>query len=104
MSTITSAINAYQSAAKTAASSASVQTEDQVPAGQSFSDLLHSTTLQAVEAGKQSEQVSKQALAGKADLRDVVVAVQNAEVTLETVVAVRDKVVNAYNEILKMPI
>ncbi len=48
--------------------------------------------------------MSKQALSGKADVRDVVAAVNNAELTLQTVVAVRDKVVSAYNEILHMPI
>ena len=45
-----------------------------------------------------------QALAGKADLADVVTAVSNAELTLQTVVAVRDRVVAAYLDILKMPI
>jgi flagellar hook-basal body complex protein FliE len=34
----------------------------------------------------------------------VVTAVSNAEVTLQTVVAVRDRVVAAYLDILKMPI
>jgi len=34
----------------------------------------------------------------------VVTAVANAQHTLETVVAVRDKVLNAYQEILRMPI
>ncbi len=43
-------------------------------------------------------------IAGEADLKDVITAVANAEQTLETVVAVRDKVLAAYNEILKMPI
>ncbi len=35
---------------------------------------------------------------------DVVQAVSNAELTLQTVVAVRDRVVNAYQEIMRMPI
>ena len=43
------------------------------------------------------------AAVGKADLNDVVQAVTNAEVTLQTVTAVRDKVLNAYQEILRMP-
>jgi flagellar hook-basal body complex protein FliE len=43
-------------------------------------------------------------LAGKADIVDVVNAVNQAELTLDTVVAVRDKVVSAYQSILNMPI
>jgi flagellar hook-basal body complex protein FliE len=35
---------------------------------------------------------------------DVVTAVSNAEMTLQTVVAVRDRVLNAYQEIMRMPI
>ena len=35
---------------------------------------------------------------------DVVTAVAEAEATLQTVVAVRDKVIAAYNDIIKMPI
>ncbi|NBX04163.1 MAG: flagellar hook-basal body complex protein FliE, partial [Alphaproteobacteria bacterium] len=41
---------------------------------------------------------------GKVDLTDLVTAVSSAELTLNTVVAVRDKVINAYQEIIRMPI
>jgi flagellar hook-basal body complex protein FliE len=44
------------------------------------------------------------AAAGEAELLDVVTAVSAAEISLETVVAVRDEVVRAYQEILRMPI
>ncbi len=57
----------------------------------------------AVNTGKVSEQMTAAAAAGQADLNQVVVAVAEAEVTLNTVVAVRDKVVEAYKEILRMP-
>ena len=45
-----------------------------------------------------------QAATGKADLVDVVTAVAAAEATLETVVTVRDQVIKAYQDILRMPI
>ena len=45
-----------------------------------------------------------QALVAPTDVSQVVMAVTNAEVTLETVVAVRDRVIQAYQDILKMPI
>ena len=43
-------------------------------------------------------------MTGQVDIRDVVMAVNNAEVTLQTAVAVRDKVIAAYQEIMRMPI
>ena len=44
------------------------------------------------------------AVEGKANVAEVVTAVANAELALQTVVAVRDQVVQAYQEILRMPI
>ncbi len=44
------------------------------------------------------------AAAGKSDIVDVVTAISAAESSLETVVAVRDQVIQAYQEILRMPI
>jgi flagellar hook-basal body complex protein FliE len=45
-----------------------------------------------------------QATAGKADLIEVVTAIAESEAALETLVAVRDKVIGAYEEIMRMPI
>ena len=53
---------------------------------------------------QQSEQMTAASVTGNADLVDVATAVSAAELTLETVVAVRDQVVRAYQEILRMPI
>ena len=50
------------------------------------------------------EVAAAQGAAGQADIVNVVNAVNAAELTLETVVAVRDKVIAAYQDILKMPI
>jgi flagellar hook-basal body complex protein FliE len=73
-------------------------------AGTGFSDMLGKALNESVGTLKQSEQVSLKGAAREADLLDVVNAVSNAEVTLQTVVAVRDKVVSAYQEIMRMPI
>lgn len=100
------AISAYQNAAKSLSGGgdgdsgvASVNSD-----GSDFATLLKNGAKTAIDASKKSEEMSKQAIAGKADVRDVVAAVNNAELTLQTVVAVRDKVISAYSEILKMPI
>ena len=44
------------------------------------------------------------ALTKETSLVDIVTAVTNAEVALETAVAVRDRVIAAYQEIIRMPI
>lgn len=69
-----------------------------------FSQMVKNFAENAVETGKRSEIQSAAAAAGKADLNSVVVAVTEAELTLNTVVAVRDKVLESYREILRMPI
>jgi flagellar hook-basal body complex protein FliE len=94
------AIAAYSNTAR-----AAVPTGEMLPqSGQTFANLVEKAGEQALQATKGGEQASIQAIAGKADLNDVVTAVSNAEITLQTVVAVRDRVVGAYLDILKMPI
>jgi len=72
--------------------------------GGDFSAMVKGFAEGAVKSGQQAEQQTTAAAAGKADLNSVVMAVSEAELTLNTVVAVRDKVIEAYREILRMPI
>ncbi|HYE01482.1 MAG TPA: flagellar hook-basal body complex protein FliE [Alphaproteobacteria bacterium] len=72
--------------------------------GPAFADVLKEAVGHAVGVQAGSEQISAAAVAGKADMTDVVTAVTNAEVTLQTVTTVRDKVLQAYQEILRMPL
>lgn len=103
--TIANALNAYAALAKAPASEGmeARDTPDPVP-GSDFASVLKDAAKSVVGTMKTSEQQSAAAIAGKADIREVVAAVANAEMTLDTVVTVRDKVINAYNEILRMPI
>jgi flagellar hook-basal body complex protein FliE len=73
-------------------------------AGASFADLLGQSFTGAVDATKSAEQASFGAVNKTSDLVDVVSAVNNAELALETVVAVRDKMISAYQDIMRMPI
>lgn len=72
--------------------------------GPSFGDLLAQSVDDAIETNRTSENVSIQAASGQADLQDVVEAVNAAEISLQTVVSIRDRVISAYQEILRMPI
>lgn len=103
----TAAISAYLQAAKmgTGASEAvSGASSAAQTGGTSFGDLLSGVMNDAATTGRAAELKANGALQGKGDLVDVVTAVQAAEVSLETVVAIRDKVIAAYQEIMRMPI
>jgi flagellar hook-basal body complex protein FliE len=76
---------------------------DQVGGGD-FAALLNDATESAIDALRKGETESLKAAAGTADINEVVIAVSEAEMTLQTVVAVRDKVIQAYQDILRMPI
>jgi flagellar hook-basal body complex protein FliE len=69
-----------------------------------FADILKSAMTDAVSASKTAERQMANQVAGKAELVDVVTAISAAEQSLETVMAIRDQVINAYQEIIKMPI
>ncbi|MGI9435220.1 MAG: flagellar hook-basal body complex protein FliE [Geminicoccaceae bacterium] len=70
----------------------------------SFSDLLARSVSDAIDSSRNSESVSVQAASGRANLQDVVEAVNAAELSLQTVVSIRDRVISAYQEIMRMPI
>ena len=69
-----------------------------------FSNFLQSALKDGIGTMKQGEAMATNQVAGKANIVDVVGAVNQAEITLDTVVAVRDKVVQAYQSIMNMPI
>ena len=56
------------------------------------------------ETLRQSEQIAQDSMVGKADPHMLVQALSQSELAVETVVAVRNKVVEAYQEILRMPV
>ena|ERR1051325_3560532 len=76
----------------------------QAPQAGGFGDLVKSAISDAVGASKQAEHQMAAQVAGKAELVDVVTAISAAESSLETVMAVRDQVISAYQEIMRMPI
>lgn len=75
-----------------------------LPQGGGFADILKSAMTDAVHASKNAEHQMAAQVAGKTELVDVVTAISAAEASLETVMAVRDQVISAYQEIMRMPI
>ncbi len=98
----TDAVRAYDKMAR----QDSIQGPDvaQPSGGTGFSDMLREATESAVSSLREGEAQSLRAAAGTADINDVVMAMSKAEMTLQTVVTLRDKVIQAYQEIIRMPI
>jgi len=97
----TDAVNAYQ---KMARKDTLPGLEPRGDSNGDFAEVLRSATQDAIGSLRAGEQQSLMAAAGTADLTDVVTAVGKAEMTLQTVVSLRDRVIQAYQEILRMPI
>src|SRR5438552_16176496 len=74
------------------------------PGGPDFAKMLGAALNDAVSASHHAEAQMAAQVQGKAQLVDVVTAISSAEASLETVMAVRDQVISAYQEIMRMPI
>ena len=72
--------------------------------GGGFADMVGEAVKSTMSNIKNAETVSANAMTGKASLTDVVTAVNGADIALKSVVAIRDRVINAYQDIIKMPI
>jgi flagellar hook-basal body complex protein FliE len=72
--------------------------------GPGFADLVRNAINDVAQTSKAAETQMAAQVAGKAELIDVVTAISAAEASLETVMAVRDQVIAAYQEIMRMPI
>ena len=95
---------AYQSIANIGgASSAAASAPTQAP-GANFSDFLSGAVKDSINSIGQGEKAATQQVACNGNIVDVVNSVNAAELTLDTVVAVRDKVVAAYQALMTMPI
>ena len=101
------AINAYATATRAARPAevkadefASAKTDPKV----NFSDFVKASLQDSRDTMKQSEMLTQKAVTGEASLHEVVTAVSAAEVTLQSVVSIRDKMIQSYQTIMRMPI
>ncbi len=70
----------------------------------SFADLLEDGVDSVIETQHKSETLSADMVQGKGDINDVIMATQEADMVLNTVVAIRDKIIQAYQDVLRMAI
>lgn len=83
---------------------AAVSTAATAATGPTFASVLGGVAQDAVDSLKKSEAMSFAGIQGKANTREVVDAVMQADQTLKTAVALRDKIVSAYLDVVKMQI
>lgn len=69
-----------------------------------FGALLERAVAGTVDAAKGSDRAAMDAIAGGGDVTSVVTAVARAELALQTTVAIRDRVIQAYQDVMRMPI
>ena len=96
------AAQAYAQAARTAAS-APVDGLGEA-ARPDFGELVKSAIAETASSLRAGEGAAAQVATGEANLVDVVTAISAAEASLETALAVRNRVIEAYQEIMRMPI
>ncbi len=72
--------------------------------GLNFGSVLKDVMTSVTAAGQKSDVQAQAVAMGKANMVDVVTAVAESETAIQALVSVRDKVIAAYEDILKMPI
>ena len=72
--------------------------------GPSFGSVLKDALQSVAETGRKSDTQSIALASGKANMMDVVTAVAETDVAISTLVSVRDRVIQSYEDIMKMPI
>lgn len=92
------AANVYSTAQKNNAGGIAAQ------GGGNFGDLVKTAAQDAIDTMHHGEKVSADAIIGKANLTDVVAATTEAELTLNTIVALRDQMISAYQKIMQTQI
>ena len=105
-SSLIGSVMAPASAADAASAYARVQQGGIAGAGgvPDFSAVLGRAIQGTVDAGHAADTATVQALSGPANLTQVVTAVSRAEMALQTATAIRDRMVSAYQDVMRMPI
>jgi flagellar hook-basal body complex protein FliE len=104
MASPTVAANAYANLARILDTGAANKASETSGGGPSFGALLKDAIGSVLDAGKKSDTQTVAMAAGKANVMDVVTAVAETDVAVSTLVSVRDRVIQSYEDIMKMSI
>ncbi len=104
MASPTVAANAYAALSRIVESGGAEKGGQAAAGGPSFSALVKDAVGSVLDAGKKSDSQTLAMTSGKANVMDVVTAVAETDVAVSTLVSVRDRMIQSYEDIMKMPI
>ncbi len=91
--------------ASTGLSTGSVTNRNRTESGPAFGELLQKMVTDTVSAQHNAADVSARAASGEdIPMQDVIQSLNRADITLQTMVTLRDRAVEAYQEMIRMPI
>jgi flagellar hook-basal body complex protein FliE len=102
MASPTAAANAYANLARIIDSAGPGKGAEAT--GPSFASVLKDALGSVAESGRKSDAQAIAMASGKANVMDVVTAVAETDVAVSTLVSVRDRVIQSYEDIMKMTI
>src|SRR5437870_830067 len=100
------AANAYKMLAELQESAGDKKVGSIIDTGEKspFGGMVDNVVSQLTDQAKQADAQTQSMASGKADIVDVVTAVSQTQLAIESVVSVRDQVIAAYEKIMAMPI
>jgi flagellar hook-basal body complex protein FliE len=104
MASPTVAANAYANLARILENTGAGKSPDSDSGGPSFASVLKDAIGSVAETGRKSDAQTVAMASGKANVMDVVTAVAETDVAVSTLVSVRDRVIQSYEDIMKMTI
>lgn len=98
------ATGAYKTAASVQAIPGQGGVEGARPASPSFLEMVENTARQTVETVREGDRAAVAGMKGEIPIQQVIEATMEMETALNVTIAIRDKVVEAYQEILRMAV
>lgn len=86
-------------------SNAELHTSTNVQSGKSFSEVLQNSIEQVNEYQVQADTAIKELVAGRTkNIHETMLTIERADTSLKLMMQVRNKILDAYKEIMKMPV
>ena len=95
---------AYANGTQTKTTTAGTAPAETAAQAQNFSEMVSNAAANAVATVRAGDETALAGVSGNASIQQVVEATMAMESTVQVTVAVRDKLVEAYQEVLRMPL
>lgn len=96
-------IKAYSNTSSIVEKSSGIDNSDKAE-GRKNPNLFEDIVSDSIDILEGAEKTTLESLSGGKDITDIVASIAEAEITLKTIMSARDKLVNAWQEVLRMPI